>query len=151
MVRRAREDPVSAIELLEQHHSGELMGKRQQAERKTVIRPLERQTERSTDDEAQVATRATPLLDETAECNRVELLSVAVEQRHKRSLWEPAGHLAAVADLHQLQADVAGEQLAVMLDVVGERSAQPAHGNDDDPHDEILRATWTTPIDPSVT
>jgi hypothetical protein len=35
---------------------------------------------------------------------------------------------------------LAGEQLAVVLDVVDERSTQTANGHDDDPHDGILRA-----------
>ena len=32
------------------------------------------------------------------------------------------------------------QQLLIVLDIVGERWAQPAHGDDDDPHDGILRS-----------
>jgi hypothetical protein len=33
---------------------------------------------------------------------------------------------------------VPGDELLIMLDVVGERRAQPAHGDDDDSHAGIL-------------
>jgi hypothetical protein len=43
------------------------------------------------------------------------------------------------------------EQLLIVLDVVGERRPEPAHGDDDDAHDGILRGLWKIPIRPSAT
>ena len=46
---------------------------------------------------------------------------------------DPLGHLLVLAHLDELDPRVAGEQLLVVLDVVGEGRAQPADGEHDDP------------------
>jgi hypothetical protein len=46
---------------------------------------------------------------------------------------------------------VTGNQLLIVLDVVRERWAQPAHGDDDDPHAAILIVIWRIQGRPSVT
>ena len=42
--------------------------------------------------------------------------------------------MVVLAHLDQLEPRVPGQQLLVVLDVVGVRRTQPPHGDDDDPH-----------------
>jgi hypothetical protein len=67
------------------------------------------------------------------------VLAVAVEQGHERPLGQAPGHLLVLADLDQLEPGVPRDQLLVMLHIVSERRPQPADGDDDYPHDGILR------------
>ncbi len=131
---------MAAVELLEQDDSGQLVRQGHAPERESVVCAIELQPERPADDEAQIAPAAPPVFEKATESDRVELLPGAVEQRHERPLREPAGNLPVVSDLHQFESHIARQQLAVMLDVVGERITEPAHGDNDHPHDEILRA-----------
>jgi hypothetical protein len=43
--------------------------------------------------------------------------------------------VVVLSHLDQFELDVAREQLLVVLDIVGERRAQPPDGDDEDPHD----------------
>ena len=61
---------------------------------------------------------------------------------------QPAGDLVVLAHLDQLEPHVAGQQLLVVLHVVGERRAQSPHGDHDDPHDWDTRRLWTSPSTP---
>jgi len=142
---------MGAIELLEQDHPGELVRKGQGSERDPMLDGLELEPVRTPDDEAQVTPALAPLLEKAAETDRVELLSVAVQERHEPALGHPPHHLLILADLDQLEADMPREELLIMLDVVGEWRPQPTHGDDDDAHDGILRGLWKIPIRPSAT
>ena len=95
---------------------------------------VELQPERSADHEAQVPPALAPLLQPTAERHRIDLLPLSLEQRDERPLGDPATHVIVLAHLDQLDLDVTGEQLLIMLDIVGERRAEPPHGDDEDPH-----------------
>jgi hypothetical protein len=134
MVRLAGQDLVRPEELLEQHHAGELVRERHRAEREAVVDRLEIEPERPADDEAHVAARLAPFLQESGERRGVVLLPLRVEQRHEGALGDPPCDLLVLADLYQLDPRVAGQQLLVVLHVVGERRAQAADGQDDDPH-----------------
>jgi uncharacterized protein DUF3467 len=125
---------VAAVDLLEQDDAGELMGKRQAAERQAVVDLVERQAERAADDEAQVATGLAAVFEETTERLGVVFRPAGVQQRDKRPVGDPAGDLLVLADLDELHARVPGEQLLVVLDVVREGWPQAAHGQDDDAH-----------------
>ncbi len=142
---------MGSVELLEQDHPGKLVRKREGTERDPVLDGLELEPEGPADDEAQVTPALATLLEEAAEVDRVELLSVAVQQRNESALGHPPGHLLILANLHQLEAYMSGQELLIMLNVVGERRPQPAHGDDDDAHDGILRGIWKIPIRPSAT
>jgi Protein of unknown function (DUF3467) len=130
---------VAAVHLLEQHDTRELVGQRERAERQAVLHALHIEPERSADHEAEIAAALAPLFEKAAERHRVQVVAVPVQQGHERALGQPAPHLFILADLDQLEPHVAGDQLLVVLHIVGERGAQPAHGNDDYPHDGILR------------
>jgi Protein of unknown function (DUF3467) len=125
---------VPAVDLLEQHDARELVRQRHRAERQAMVDGVELEPERAADDEAQVPTALTALLEEAAERGRVVLRAAGVEQRDERALGDAAGDLLVLADLDELESRVAREQLLVVLDVVRERWAQPAHGEDDDAH-----------------
>jgi uncharacterized protein DUF3467 len=125
---------VAAVDLLEQDDAGELVRERQAAEREAVIDLVQRQAERAADDEAEVAAALPALLQEARERLRVVLRAAGVEQRDERAVGDPARDLLVLANLHQLDAGVAREQLLVVLDVVREGWPQAAHGQDDDAH-----------------
>jgi len=76
--------------------------------------------ERPTDHEADVAPAGATSLKEAAEGERVERLTLDVEQRDESALWNPALHLVILADLDQLKTRVTREQFGVMLDIVNE-------------------------------
>src|SRR4051794_41794596 len=82
MVWLVRQDLVRAVELLEQHDAGELVGQRHRPERQLHVAVLEVEAPRSADHEAEVLSRLAPLLEEAAELDRVELAAVAREQAH---------------------------------------------------------------------
>jgi hypothetical protein len=130
---------VAAIQLLEQHHARELVGQRDRTEREAVVDLVQVETERTSDHEAQIAPARPPLLEELAESQRIHHLAVAVQQRDERPLRNPPCHVPILADLDQFEPRVPRNQLLVVVDVVYKRRAQLAHGNDDDPHDGILR------------
>ena len=134
MVWLPGQDLVAPVDLLEQHDARELVGQRQAPEREAVVDGVEREPVRAADDEADVTPALAPFLQEAAERERVVLLALRVEQRDERALGDPARHLLVLADLDELDARVAREQLLVVLDVVREGWAQAAHGQDDDPH-----------------
>ena len=96
---------------------------------------VELEAERTTDHEAEVQPALTPHLEPIAECDRVELNFLAVQQRDEYPLRDPTAHVIVLAHLDQLELDVACQQLLIVLDIVGERRAQPPHGDDEDPHD----------------
>jgi len=139
VVRLAREDLVPAIQLLEQHDPRELVRKRQLSERQAVLDVVELQAERASDHEAQIEPALAPLLQEATESNRIHPLAGSVEQRHEGPFRQPPRDVPVLSHLDQLQPRVAREQLLIMVDIVGERGALPPHGDDDDPHDGILR------------
>jgi hypothetical protein len=99
---------------------------------------VEVEAEGPSDHEAEIASAAPAVLEEAAELDRVELVTGGVEQRHERPVRQPTPDRLVLADLDQLEAGVASDQLLVVLDVVGKRGAQAAHGDDDDTHDGIL-------------
>jgi hypothetical protein len=138
VVGLAGENLVAAVQLLEQDDSRELMRQRDLPKRKTVVDVLEVEPERAADHEAEVPAAAPPLLEELGERQRVGLRPVTVQQRYERTAGQAPSHLFVLADLDQLEPRVSREQLLVMLDVIGKRRAEPAHGNDDDPHGGIL-------------
>ena len=138
MVRLAGEDLVATVELLEQHHARELVGQRQLAQRQAVL-DVQLEPERAADHEAEIASALAARLEEAAERQRIHVLAVAMEQRHERPLREPPRNLLILPHLDQLEPGVPGDQLLVVLHIVGERRPQPADGNDDYPHDGILR------------
>ncbi len=125
---------MRAVDLLEQDDAGELVRERHRAEREPMVDRVEREPERAADDEADVAAGLAPLLQKRGERDRVALLPAGGERRDERPVGDPACHLLVLAHLHQLDAGMAGKQLLVVLDVVGERRAQAADGQDDDLH-----------------
>jgi len=140
VVGLAGDDLVRAVDLLEQDDAGKLVGQGDAAEREAVVTALELDPERASDDEAEIHAAQPPALQKAAEAERVELLSPPVEQRDERPRRQAARDLSPVADLDQLKARVAPQQLSVVLNVVGERRTHPPHGDDHDPHGGILRS-----------
>jgi Protein of unknown function (DUF3467) len=130
---------VTAVQLLEQDDPRELVREGDRAKRETVVDVVQLEPERTSDHEAQVLAALPPFLQEPAEADGVELLALAVEQRHERTFWDSAPRVLVLPDLDELQTHVSCEQLLVMLHIVGERRTQPADGNDDDAHGGILR------------
>ncbi len=125
---------MAAIDLLEQDDAGELMRERHRTERQAVVDRRQIESERAADDEADVAARLPAVFQKCGERRGVVLLPLGVEQRDERALGDPSRDLLVLAHLHQLDPRVAGQQLLVMLHVIGERRAQTADGQDDDPH-----------------
>jgi len=125
---------MGAVELLEQDDARQLVGKSQLAKREPMIDLVKVQPERAPDDEAQVPATPATLFQEAAEGDRVELLTGPIEQRHECPVGQAPGHMLVLPYLDHLDAGVSGQQLVVMLVVIGERLPQPAHGDDDDPH-----------------
>jgi Protein of unknown function (DUF3467) len=130
---------VASVELLEQYHPRELVGQGQLTQRQAMLDVLELEPERTADHEAEVTPALAARLQEPAEPHRVHVLAVAMQKRHEGPIRKPPCHLFILADFDQLEPGVPGDQLLVMLHVVGERRPQPADGNDDYPHDGILR------------
>ena len=128
---------MAAVDLLKQHHSGKLVRERELAERQAMIDvfKLDVESERPADHEGEVAATAAALLEKVGERDRIELLTATVQQGDERPIGQPPWHVLVEANLDQLETRVSGEQLLVVLHIIGERWAQPAHGNDDDPHD----------------
>src|ERR1700733_3706532 len=133
------QDLVAAIELFEQHYARQLVRQRDPAERKTVVNAVEVEAERAPDHEAEVLPALAPRLQEAAEVKRIYLLAVAGQQRDEGPLRDAANHLLVFAHLDHLEPGVTREQLLIMLDVVREWWTQPAHRDNEDPHDGILR------------
>ncbi|MEA2147836.1 MAG: hypothetical protein QOG59_3423 [Solirubrobacteraceae bacterium] len=129
---------MPAVELLKQNDPRELMGQGHPPERKAVLDRVELEAVRAAHDEAQIASALTARLEKAAEGHRIHLLAAAVEQGHERSLRKPAHYALVLANLDELEPGMTGQQLLVMLDIIGIRGAQPAHGDYDDPHDGIL-------------
>ena len=126
----------AAVDLLQQHDARELVGQRDRAERQPVVDPLELQAPNGPPITKQ---RSRPLARrcsrKPAEADRVERLTVDVQQRHESSLRHARWSTARVlADLDQLEPRVAAEQLGVVRDVIDEGWPQTADGDDDDPH-----------------
>jgi Protein of unknown function (DUF3467) len=126
---------VRPVDLFEQNHPRELMRERDRAQRQAMADVLELQPEWPADHEAKVLSALAPRLEEAAEADRVDLLPLPIEQGDEHPLGDAAGDVVVLAHLDQLELDMTGEQLLVMLDIVGERRAQPPDGNDEDPHD----------------
>jgi len=129
---------MGAVELLQEHYPRELMRERHRAKREAVVDRVELEPERSADHEAEIAPALAAVLEKSAELDRVELPARGIQQGHVGPLGHPPPHRLVLADLDQLEASVPGDQLLVVLDVVGKRRPQTTHGDDDDPHDEIL-------------
>ncbi len=129
---------MPTIELLEKDDAGELMGQRQSAERQAMIDLVELETVWPSDHEAQVAAALAAFFQKPAEGHRVHLLAGGVEERDEGPRGQPAQHALLFADLDELEASVAADELLIVLDVVGERWTQATHGDDDDSHDGIL-------------
>jgi hypothetical protein len=129
---------VAPVELLEQHDARELVWQGQRSEREAMVDLIHLQPERAADDERQVTTAAATLLEKVAESQRIQSLALGVQQRHEPPFRQSPEDLLVLPDLDQLQTHVARQQLLVVLDVIGEWRAEPAHGDDNDPHDGIL-------------
>ena len=132
---------MCAIQLFEQHHPGELVGKRHRPQRQAMIDAVEigRHPERAADHKAQIPAAAASVLEKAAERDRVHLLPVLVQKRHECPVREPPGHLLVLPDLDLLEPRVAGQQLLIVAHIVRVRRTQTPHGHDDHPHDVILR------------
>lgn len=140
IVRLTREDLVRPVELLEQHDPGELVGQRHRSQRDPLVGALELDPERAADDEGEIAPGLAALRKETAEAPAVEGAPAGGEQHDERPLGQPAGDPFAVAQLDLLDARVAGEQAAVVGDVVLVGRAQSSDAEDGDARAAILRA-----------
>src|SRR5918992_1284900 len=141
----AGEDLVGAVELLQQHHPRQLVWQRHRAQRQPLVR-LEVEPLGTADHEAQVAPVPAALLEPVTELLRAERLPVARQQYGEGPVGDAGHHLLVLAHLHVVDLHVAGEHLAVVLDIVLEGRAQPAHGYQGDPHPAaILRACPRTP------
>ncbi len=138
VIRLAREDLVGAIELLQQHDSRELVRQRDRPERELGVTPLEREPVWTADDKAQIEARLAALLEPSRQLLGGELAPAAIEQYDVCALGNPTRHLRVVAQLDQLQAGVAAQQLLVVLHVVHERRPEPPDSEDQNPH-EVLR------------
>ncbi len=125
---------MGAVELLEQDDPGQLVGQGQLAQREAVIDAMEVKAVGTPDHEAQVLAALPALLQEAAQRDRVKLLASAVEQGDEGPLGQPAPDLLILANLDQFDPRVAGQELLIVLDVVGERWPQPTHGDDEDSH-----------------
>jgi hypothetical protein len=110
------------------------MGQRHPAQREAVIDAVEIEPVGTANHEAQILTALASLLQESAEGDRVELVSGAVQEGHESARWEPPSHLLILANLDQFHAGVTGQELLIVLDVIGERRPQATHGDDDDSH-----------------
>ena len=93
------------------------------------------------DHEREVAAGVATALDEASKLEAVELLALGRKQRHVGVARQAAGEPfrvpvapGAVAQLDLGQADVATEQLCVMLDVVDVGGSQPPDRDHDDLH-----------------
>src|SRR5581483_11926730 len=128
MVWLAGEDLVRAVDLLEQHHPGELVRQRLRAEREPEIATLELDPEMTADHEAEVLARLPPLLDETAEGDRVEHPALGAQQHRERARRDAPVHPLLVAQLDRLHPRVARQQLLVVLHIVRERRSQTPDG-----------------------
>lgn len=135
MVGLTGEDLMRPVELLEQNHPGELVGQRHRPQRQPPIDPLQHgRPEGSADHERQIDARLAALLQEGAEGEAVAGFAIRRQQRHEGALWHPPHDRLSVADLHQLQAHVAGEKLAVVGDIVSVGSPQPSLAEDGEEH-----------------
>ena len=132
---------MAAVELFQQHYARELVGQRHRPERQAVVDGVEvgGHAERAADHKAQIPATAAALLQPAAERDRIHLLPVLVQKRHKRPVGQPPRHLLVLADLDLLQSRVPGEQLLIVAHVVRVWRTQTPHGHDDHPHDVILR------------
>src|SRR5207302_6762162 len=93
---------------------------------------------RPADHEAQVAPLHPPFPEEAAELHRVELLAVRRQQAHVRVAWNPPVHPLLLPHLDQLETRVTGQQLLVVLDVVGVRWLRPPDGYDGGSHQGVV-------------
>jgi len=126
-----REDLVRTVQLLEQHHPSELVGQRQRAEREAMLDRVELEPERPADHEGQIATGGATLLEEPAEADAVIGLAAVGEQRHEGPRGQSSPDVLFRAQLDLLQPGVAGQQLAIVRDVVDVRSTQPTDRYDE--------------------
>ena len=132
---------MGAVELLEQDDARQLVGQGHFAQGEAVIDSLEVKPVRPPDHEAQIPAALAVLLQKAAEGDGVKLVTSAVQERDKGPLGQSLSDPLILADLDQFHPGVAGQQLLIVLDVIGERRAQPANGDDDDSHD------WDTTFD----
>ena len=132
---------MRAVELLQQHYPRELVGQRHRPQRKAMVDAVEvgGHAEWPADHKAQVPAAAPTLLQPPAERDRVHLLPVLVQERHKRPVGQPPRDLLVLPDFDLLEPRVPGDQLLIVAHVVGVWRAQTPHGHDDHPHDVILR------------
>ena len=127
MVGLTRQDPVCAVELLEEHHAGELVGHRQRARATAGGRPpaapgRRRRRSRSTRRSAASRRVWTQRLKAI-----VSIDSPPVgEQRHERALRDAPRDGVVLAHLDEVDRRVATQEAAVVVDVVGVRRSQPA-------------------------
>jgi hypothetical protein len=106
-----------------------------------VIDAVEIEAEGAPHHETQIQAAPAALLHEAAQGNRVELLASAVEQGDVGPLRESPSDLLILANLDQFDPGVAGQELLIVLDIIGEGRPQPAHGDDEDSHG------WDTTFD----
>jgi hypothetical protein len=82
----------------------------------------------ATDHEAEVAAGLPALLHPARKGNGVEVLAVRGQQNQVLALRNPALHLLLVAQLDELGPGMAGEQLLVVLDIVGKWRPETPNG-----------------------
>ncbi len=152
MVWLSGNDLVSAKKLFQQHHTCELMGKRDRPERKRRFGALDHariEAERTADDEAQIAAVGPPLFEPARQIDAGELGALTVECADERAFRDASGDLLGLSGLYLRPAALVGtrltqldgldpclprEQALVVGDAVGEGSSRPAHADDDYSH-----------------
>ena len=134
MVGLAGEDLVAPEELLEQHHPRELVRQRHPPERELRVVARQIGPERSAEHEHDIEARLTPFLQKRGERLRGQLATARVEQHDVGPLGDPALERLVLADLDDLHARLAAQQLLIVVDVVDEGRAQPPDRKHDEPH-----------------
>lgn len=111
---------MSAVQLLEQDDARQLVGQSHLAEGEAMVDLLEFKPERPADHEAEITSAAPSLLEKARELQRIRPLPVTVKQRDEGPVGQPASNAVVLAHLDELEARMAGEELLVVLYVVGE-------------------------------
>jgi Protein of unknown function (DUF3467) len=139
----AEDNLMSAEKLLQQHDPGELMGKRDRAQRNPLCSALQhrvRKPERPAQHETDVAAPCAAILEKAGQVLARERTALAIEGadvgvlrdalQQRRSLPLPV----ALRQLDRLDPGVASEQAMVVGDVVLEGSPNLSHAGDDQAH-----------------
>ena len=126
---------MSPVDLLEQDDPGELVRKRHRAERELEVDARQlRRAEGTADDERELTAFEPAFGEQPAEGEAVEAAAMSGEQAHECALRQAPCDGGVVPDLDQLELDVAGEELAIVRDIVEigvayARLAEDAHAH----------------------